>query len=283
MTSDRITPESLRARKGGSPPITLLPVYDATFARLLDRAGIDILLVGDTLGQLVQGRENPLAVSVEDVIYHLQCVGRAARRGLLVGDMPFMSFQISPEEALRNAGKLVKEGGARAVKLEGGERIAETVNALTRAGIPVIGHIGVQPQSMLITGEMRLSAGKALEDIRQLLRDARAIAEAGAFAVVVEAVPREVGKKVTESIPIPTLGIGAGPDCDGQVLVTHDLLGLFTEFKPKFVKRYAHLAETIEKALGEFLADVREKRFPDEEHSYHLKDSSLLLELERLP
>ncbi|NUN98093.1 MAG: 3-methyl-2-oxobutanoate hydroxymethyltransferase, partial [Candidatus Omnitrophica bacterium] len=176
-----------------------------------------------------------------------------------------------------------KEGGARAVKLEGGERIAETVNALTRAGIPVIGHIGVQPQSMLITGEMRLSAGKALEDIRQLLRDARAIAEAGAFAVVVEAVPREVGKKVTESIPIPTLGIGAGPDCDGQVLVTHDLLGLFTEFKPKFVKRYAHLAETIEKALGEFLADVREKRFPDEEHSYHLKDSSLLLELERLP
>jgi len=176
----------------------------------------------------------------------------------------------------------VKEGGAHAVKLEGGVEIAETVAALTRSGIPVISHIGVQPQSVLLTGQFRGSIGKALKDVKKILEDAKSIAQAGAFAVVVEAVPREVGKKITETIPIPTLGIGAGPDCDGQVLVTHDLLGLFTEFKPKFVKRYANLAESIDRALSDFVSEVGEGAFPDDEHSYHLKDDDLLSKISEL-
>jgi 3-methyl-2-oxobutanoate hydroxymethyltransferase len=206
----------------------------------------------------------------------LKAVNRSVVRGLVVGDMPFLSFQVCKEDAIRNAGRLVKEGGAHAVKLEGGVEIAETVAALTRSGIPVISHIGVQPQSVLLTGQFRGSIGKALKDVKKILEDAKSIAQAGAFAVVVEAVPREVGKKITETIPIPTLGIGAGPDCDGQVLVTHDLLGLFTEFKPKFVKRYANLAETIDQALTAFVSEVGDGIFPDDEHCYHLKDEDLL-------
>lgn len=282
MPSEKVTPSNIRARKGGHPPLTLLPAYDVIFARLLDRCGIDMVLVGDTLGQLVQGHQTPLKVSVDDVIYHLRAVVRGAERALVVGDMPFLSFQISIEDALRNAGRLIKEGGAEAVKIEGGRERSETVEAMTRAGIPVIGHIGVQPQSVLLTGQLRMSAAQALADIKSLLDDARSIADAGAFAVVVEAVPREVGKKITESIAIPTLGIGAGPDCDGQVLVTHDMLGLFTEFKPKFVKRYAFLAGVIEKALQEFITEIGSGQFPDDEHSYHLKDSAILQEMDRL-
>jgi 3-methyl-2-oxobutanoate hydroxymethyltransferase len=282
MEKERVTPDQIRARKGQPPPLTLLPAYDATFARFLDRAGIDLILVGDTLGQVIQGHDNPLPVTVEDVVYHLKAVSRVTHQALVVGDMPFLSYQISTEEALRNAGRMIKAGGARAVKLEGGESIAATVAAMTRAGIAVIGHIGVQPQSVLLTGHFRVSAAKALEDVQKLLADAHAIAEAGAFALVLEAVPREVARKVTASIPIPTLGIGAGPDCDGQVLVTHDLLGLFTEFKPRFVKRYANLAEVIDKALAEFLVDIGEGKFPDDEHSYHLKDPTLREAIEKL-
>jgi 3-methyl-2-oxobutanoate hydroxymethyltransferase len=239
-------------------------------------------LVGDTLGQMVQGHDTTLPVTVDDVIYHLKAVNRSVVRGLVVGDMPFLSFQVCKEDAIRNAGRLVKEGGAHAVKLEGGVEIAETVAALTRSGIPVISHIGVQPQSVLLTGQFRGSIGKALKDVKKILEDAKSIAQAGAFAVVVEAVPREVGKKITETIPIPTLGIGAGPDCDGQVLVTHDLLGLFTEFKPKFVKRYANLAESIDRALSDFVSEVGEGAFPDDEHSYHLKDDDLLSKISEL-
>jgi 3-methyl-2-oxobutanoate hydroxymethyltransferase len=282
MSTERITPDSIRARKGQKPPITLLPAYDATFARFLDRAGIDMILIGDTLGQLVQGHENPLPVTVDDVVYHLKAVNRVTTHAMVVGDMPFLSYQISAEDALRNAGRLIKEGGARAVKLEGGEAVADTIAAMTRAGIPVISHIGVQPQSVLLTGHMRVSAAKAVEDVCRLIADARAVADAGAFAVVVEAVPREVARKVTQMISIPTLGIGAGPDCDGQVLVTHDLLGLFTEFQPRFVKRYANLSETIEKALAQFLFEIGEGQFPDDEHSYHLKDPAVREAIENL-
>jgi 3-methyl-2-oxobutanoate hydroxymethyltransferase len=279
---EKVTPDWVRSRKGQKPPLTLLPAYDATFARFLDRAGIDLILVGDTLGQMVQGHDTTLPVTVDDVIYHLKAVNRSVVRGLVVGDMPFLSFQVCKEDAIRNAGRLVKEGGAHAVKLEGGVEIAETVAALTRSGIPVISHIGVQPQSVLLTGQFRGSIGKALKDVKKILEDAKSIAQAGAFAVVVEAVPREVGKKITETIPIPTLGIGAGPDCDGQVLVTHDLLGLFTEFKPKFVKRYANLAESIDRALSDFVSEVGEGAFPDDEHSYHLKDDDLLSKISEL-
>lgn len=279
---EKVTPDWVRSRKGQKPPLTLLPAYDATFARFLDRAGIELILVGDTLGQMVQGHDTTLPVTVDDVIYHLKAVNRSVVRGLVVGDMPFLSFQVCKEDAIRNAGRLVKEGGAHAVKLEGGVEIAETVAALTRSGIPVISHIGVQPQSVLLTGQFRGSIGKALKDVKKILEDAKSIAQAGAFAVVVEAVPREVGKKITETIPIPTLGIGAGPDCDGQVLVTHDLLGLFTEFKPKFVKRYANLAESIDRALSDFVSEVGEGAFPDDEHSYHLKDDDLLSKISEL-
>jgi 3-methyl-2-oxobutanoate hydroxymethyltransferase len=282
MTAEKVTPDWVRSRKGQKPPLTLLPAYDATFARFLDRAGIELILVGDTLGQMVQGHDTTLPVTVDDVIYHLKAVNRSVVRGLVVGDMPFLSFQVCKEDAIRNAGRLVKEGGAHAVKLEGGVEIAETVAALTRSGIPVISHIGVQPQSVLLTGQFRGSIGKALKDVKKILEDAKSIAQAGAFAVVVEAVPREVGKKITETIPIPTLGIGAGPDCDGQVLVTHDLLGLFTEFKPKFVKRYANLAESIDRALSDFVSEVGEGAFPDDEHSYHLKDDDLLSKISEL-
>ncbi|MCA9425671.1 MAG: 3-methyl-2-oxobutanoate hydroxymethyltransferase, partial [Candidatus Omnitrophica bacterium] len=213
---------------------------------------------------------------------HLRCVRRVVKRGMLIGDMPFLSFQISKEEAVRNAGRLIKEGGAEAVKLEGGVDEADKIQAMTRAGIPVISHIGVQPQSVLLSGQFRASRGKALDDVRKLIEDARAVEKAGAFAVVVEAVPISVGKKITESISIPTLGIGAGPHCDGQVLVTHDLLGLFTAFKPKFAKRYAQLAETIDSALKDFVREVNESSFPDDTHSYHLKDDHLLEEIEKL-
>ena len=245
MKIETVTPDWVRSRKGQKPPLTLLPAYDATFARFLDRAGIDLILVGDSLGQMVQGHDTTLPVTVDDVIYHLKAANRAVKRALVVGDMPFLSYQVSKEDAIRNAGRLVKEGGAHAIKLEGGVEVAEAISAVTRAGIPVISHVGVQPQSVLLTGQFRGSRGKALEDVKKILDDAKSVEEAGAFAVVVEAVPREVGKKITETIGIPTLGIGAGPDCDGQVLVTHDLLGLFTEFKPKFVKRYADLATCV--------------------------------------
>jgi len=282
MPKEKVTPDGIRARKGQKPPLTLLPAYDATFARFLDRAGIDIILVGDSLGQMVQGHDTTLPVTVDDIVYHLKAVSRAVDHGLVVGDMPFLSYQITTEEALRNAGRLIKEGGAHAIKLEGGLEIAETVAAMTRAGIPVISHVGVQSQSVLLSGRFRASRGRALEDVKKILEDARSIAEAGAFAVVVEAVPREVGRKITETIPIPTLGIGAGSDCDGQVLVTHDLLGLFTEFKPKFVKRYANLAEIIDKALTDFVHEVGTGAFPDDSHSYHLKDEALLRAIDEL-
>ena len=282
VMTDRVTPDWVRSRKGQSPPLTLLPAYDATFARFLDRAGVDIILAGDTLGQFVQGHDSTLLVTVDDIVYHLRALRRGVEHALVVGDMPFMSFQVSPEEAIRNAGRLVKEGGAEAIKLEGGEHVAEAVAAIVRAGIPVISHIGVQPQSVLLTGQFRSCAARALEDVRKVLHDARCLEEAGAFAIVVEAVPREVAKKVTESISIPTLGIGSGPDCDGQVIVTHDILGLFTEFQPKFVKRYAKLADVIDGALAEFLSEVGEGKFPDDEHCYHLKDSELSKEIEAL-
>jgi len=282
MTDEKVTPDWVRAQKGGEHMLTLLPAYDFTFAGFLDQAGIDLVLVGDSLSQFVQGHQNTLPVTVDDIVYHLRCARRAVVRGMLIADMPFLSFQVSKEDAVRNAGRMIKEGGAEGIKLEGGVDEADKIQALTRAGIPVISHIGVQPQSVLLTGQFRASRGKALDDVRKLLEDARAVEKAGAFAVVVEAVPKFVGKKITESIGIPTLGIGAGPYCDGQVLVTHDLLGLFTSFKPKFVKRYAQLAGTIDSALKEFVREVQDQTFPDDSHTYQIKDEDLLKQIEAL-
>jgi 3-methyl-2-oxobutanoate hydroxymethyltransferase len=255
-------PDFLSARSRGAK-LTVLTAYDYTLARLLDEAGVDALLVGDSLGMVVQGHTNSLGVTVEDVIYHTRCVVRAARRALVIADLPFMSYQVSPEQAVMNAGRLVKEGGAQAVKLEGGERSAAAVAAVTRADIPVVGHIGLTPQSVHRFGGFRVQ-----RDAERLLNDARAVEQAGAFALVVECVPAELAERITAELSIPTIGIGAGPACDGQVLVIQDLLGMFDDLQPRFVKRYAELGVAVREAAGRYCAEVREGAFPGPEHSF---------------
>jgi len=241
----------------------MLTAYDATMARLLDAAGVDGLLVGDSLGMVVQGNEHSLGVTLDEVIYHTRLVRRGARRSLLIADMPFMSFQISPQQALENAGRLVKEGGAQGVKLEGGVRSAAAIAAITGADIPVMGHVGLTPQSVHRFGGFRVQRDEA-----KLIEDAVATERAGAFALVVECVPAEVAQRVTAAVQIPTIGIGAGAGCDGQILVTHDLLGLFDDFRPRFVKQYADLGRDIVRAAAEYCREVREGTFPAAEHSF---------------
>lgn len=251
------------AAKGQGRRLTMLTAYDYTFARLLDAGGVDGILVGDSLGMVVQGREDCLSVTLEEMIYHTRLVARAVQRSLLVADMPFMSYQVSPEQALINAGRLVKEGGAHAVKLEGGRRCAEAIAAITAADIPVMGHIGLTPQSV-----RRLGGFKVQRDADRLLDDARAVERAGAFAVVVECVPVELARKITAGLQIPTIGIGAGADCDGQILVVHDMLGLFQELRPKFVKNYADLGSEILRAVQSYCDEVRGGQFPAAEHGF---------------
>jgi len=241
--------------------------YDFPTARLADEAGIDILLVGDSLGTVVLGYESTLPVTVDDIVHHTKAVVRAKPRALVVADMPFMSYQASLEDAIRNAGRLIQEGGADAVKLEGGERVAEIVKKLVESGIPVMGHLGLTPQSVLTFGGYRVQArGEA--DQERLAREARALETAGCFSLVLEGIPAKLGAEVSRSLTIPTIGIGAGPGCDGQVLVSHDLLGFYHGHQAKFVRRYAELNETVRDAYQRFVADVRARRFPDERESY---------------
>jgi 3-methyl-2-oxobutanoate hydroxymethyltransferase len=255
-------PDFLSARARGVR-LTLLTAYDYTMARLLDASGVDALLVGDSLGMVVQGHGDCLAVTLDEMIYHTRLVARGTRRALLIADLPFMTYQVSPQQALESAGRLIKEGGAHAVKLEGGVRSAAAVAALASADIPVMGHIGLTPQSVRRLGGFRVQRDEA-----RLLEDAQAIAHAGAFAVVLECVPAEVAEKVTKAIPVPTIGIGAGAGCDGQVLVTHDILGLFEELRPRFVKQYAELGRDIVRAAEEYCREVRQGTFPAAEHSF---------------
>jgi 3-methyl-2-oxobutanoate hydroxymethyltransferase len=255
-------PDFLSARARGVK-LTMLTAYDATLARLLDTAGVDGLLVGDSLGMVVQGQPDSLAVTLEEMIYHTRLVMRGCRRALVVADLPFMSYQISPQQALESAGRLIKEGGAHAVKLEGGIRSAAAVEAITRADIPLMGHIGLTPQSV-----RRLGGFKVQRDASRLLDDARAIEAAGAFALVIECVPADLAARITEAVQIPTIGIGAGPHCDGQILVTHDLLGLFDNLRPRFVRRYAELGQAIQQAIEDYCQEVREGVFPGPEHSF---------------
>ena len=254
-------PDFLAARAKGRR-LAVLTAYDYTMARLLDAAGIDAVLVGDSLGMVVQGQPNCLTVTLDEVIYHTRLVARGVRRSLLIADMPFMSYA-SPQQALENAGRLLKEGGAQAVKLEGGVRSVAAIKAITTADIPLMGHIGLTPQSVHRFGGFRVQRDEA-----RLLEDALAVQEAGAFSIVLECIPAEITKKITEKLHIPTIGIGAGPDCDGQVLVTHDLLGLFEDLQPRFVKRYAELGQTIRQAVAEYCDEVRTRRFPGNEHSF---------------
>jgi 3-methyl-2-oxobutanoate hydroxymethyltransferase len=255
-------PDFLAAKTRGVR-LTMLTAYDYTMARLLDAAGVDGLLVGDSLGMVVQGHEHSLGVTLDQVIYHTRCVARGVVRSLLVADLPFMSFQISPQQALENAGRLVKEGGARAIKIEGGVRSAASIAAIANADIPVMGHVGLTPQSV-----HRLGGFRVQRDENKLMEDALATEKAGAFAVVVECVPMDVAQKITAAIKIPTIGIGAGAGCDGQILVAQDMLGLFDAFRPRFVKQYADLGSDIVRAVEAYCREVREGTFPAAEHSF---------------
>lgn len=265
--ASRVTvPRLLRMKQSGER-IAMVTAYDATFARMIDEGGADILLVGDSLGMVVQGLDTTLPVTVDEMVYHCRAVSRGARRALVVGDMPFLSAQITPEEALRNAGRFLAEGGAHAVKLEGGRSAAPTVRRLVDAGIPVMGHVGLLPQSVHAMGGFRVQ-GKTENAAARILDDAHAIAEAGAFSVVLEGVPSDLAAQVTRELGVPTIGIGAGPECDGQVLVCYDLLGLTPDLKPKFVKRYAELYAEGRDAVARYCSEVRAGSFPSEEHGF---------------
>jgi 3-methyl-2-oxobutanoate hydroxymethyltransferase len=255
-------PDFLSARERRTR-LTVLTGYDYTFARLLDEAGVDAVLVGDSLGMVVQGHANALPVTLDEMIYHTRCVARGTHRAMIITDLPFMTFQLGPIQALESAGRLVKEGGAHAVKLEGGERTAEAIAAIVRADIPVMGHVGLTPQSV-----HRFGGFKVQRQEERLVADAKAVEQAGAFAIVVECVPSEVAKRITESVSIPTIGIGAGPHCEGQVLVLQDMLGLYGDLRPRFVKRYAEVGSQVREAVEAYCREVREGRFPDAGHSF---------------
>jgi 3-methyl-2-oxobutanoate hydroxymethyltransferase len=258
-----VTVPDFLAAKARGQRLTMLTAYDYTMARLLDAAGVDSLLVGDSLGMVIQGQPDALPVTLDEVLYHTRLVARAVRRALLVADLPFMSYQVSPQQALESAGRLIKEGGAHAVKLEGGVRSARAIEAITAADIPLIGHVGLTPQSV-----RRLGGFKVQRDAERLLEDARVVEAAGAFAVVVECVPADLAAQITAALKVPTIGIGAGPLCDGQVLVSHDLLGLYDELRPRFVKQYSDLGLEIRRAVEAYCREVREGVFPAEEHSF---------------
>ena len=277
MTKKRTIKDITRMKEAGEK-ITMLTAYDASFARLLDSAGVDVLLVGDSLGMVLLGYESTVPVTMDEMIHHAAAVKRGTQNALLVGDMPFMSYQVSTEEAVRNGGRFLKEAGCDAVKLEGGIEVCETVQALVRAGIPVMGHIGLTPQTAGQLGGYRVQ-GKDAESARGLLGDARALEKAGAFGVVLECIPDSLAGLITESLTIPTIGIGAGVNCDGQVLVTHDLLGMFEKFVPSFVKKYVNLAPDMKEAVISFMEEVRAGQYPDDEHSFSMKvDAQTLME-----
>jgi 3-methyl-2-oxobutanoate hydroxymethyltransferase len=263
----RITAPRIVEMKRRAEMIVVVTAYDFPTARLADQAGVEILLVGDSVGTVVLGYESTLPVTVEDILHHTRAVTRARPAALVVADMPFMSYQVSDEQAMLNAGRLVKEGGADAVKLEGGERVVPAVRRMIEAGIPVMGHLGLTPQSVLSFGGYKVQArGEA--DQERLLREAHLLEQAGCFSLVLEGIPARLGAQVTRELGIPTIGIGAGPGCDGQVLVSHDLLGLFLGHQPKFVRRYAELGDATREAFVRFVADVKARRFPTDAESY---------------
>ena len=262
-----VTVPRLRKMKRDGERITMVTAYDATFARLFDDAGMDVLLVGDSLGMVVQGQDSTLPVTVDEVIYHCRAVARGTRRAHLVGDMPFLSWQVSTEQALTNAGRFLSEGGAQSVKLEGGVDAAPTIERIVHAGIPVMAHVGLTPQSVHAMGGFRVQ-GKTEGAAARVLADAKAVAEAGAYSLVLEGIPTDLAKRITDEVDIPTIGIGAGPHCDGQVLVCYDLLGLTRDMKPKFVKRYAEFFEEGVAAARRYGDEVRAGVFPSEEYSF---------------
>jgi 3-methyl-2-oxobutanoate hydroxymethyltransferase len=276
MTQDKITVPALRARKATrlrGERIAMVTAYDATFARMMDQAGVDAILVGDSLGMVIQGHSSTLPVTLDEIIYHSRAVMRGTRRAHVIGDMPFLSYQTSIDAALTAAGRLLKEGGVESVKLEGGREVAETIYRMVRVGIPVVAHVGLMPQRVHAMGGFKVQ-GRNGEDAESIVDDAIAVSQAGAFMVVIEGVPAELGARITRSIEVPTIGIGAGVDCDGQVLVSYDLLGLNDTLKPKFVKRYDNLFARGVEATKAFIREVRSAAFPAAEHSFTLQSSA---------
>jgi len=259
-----ITVPKFMAAKRAGRKLSMLTAYDFLWAGLFDQAGVDAILVGDSLGMVVQGKSTTLPVTLEQMIYHGEMVARAARRALVIVDLPFMSYQVSPAQAVENAGRVLKETGAAAVKLEGGQSQADTIRALARAELPVMAHVGMRPQSIRKLG----SLGKIQRDEAELVADAHAAEDAGAFGIVLELIPRQIAARITRELTIPTIGIGAGPDCDGQVLVSCDLLGLTGDFSPKFLKKYANLDAIVTAAVQHYVSDVSSSRFPDDAHSH---------------
>jgi 3-methyl-2-oxobutanoate hydroxymethyltransferase len=274
----KVTIQDIVVMKKTGDRISMLTAYDASFAALLDRAGIDIILVGDSLGNVLLGYDSTIPVTMEEMLHHCRAVSRGVKRTLLVGDMPFMSYQVSESEAITNAGRFLKEAGCDAVKLEGGTEMCNTVKGIVRAGIPVMGHIGLTPQTASQLGGYKVQ-GKDAESARKLLQSARDLEAAGAFSVVLECIPAQLSEVITTAISIPTIGIGAGKHCDGQVLVTHDMIGMFEKFIPSFVKRYASLAPQIKEAVATYHDEVKKGTFPGEEHSFNMQlDISSLLQ-----
>ena len=268
----KVTTLTFRRKKERREPITMLTAYDYPTALAMDQAGVDSILVGDSLAMVVLGYENTLPVTMEEMLHHCRAVSRGAKTALLVGDMPFMSYQISVEEATRNAGRFLQQGNMDAVKLEGGRERAEAIRSITSAGIPVMGHLGLTPQSVHQLGGFR-AQGKTANAAKRLLDDAMILEEAGCFSIVLESVPARLAELISERISIPTIGIGAGLGCDGQVLVTHDLLGLFDRFTPKFVKKYANFHAEMQRAFADYIEDVETKRFPAQEHTVEMNDA----------
>ncbi|ORJ61601.1 3-methyl-2-oxobutanoate hydroxymethyltransferase [Geothermobacter hydrogeniphilus] len=267
MSRKQTTILDLQRMKREGEKITVLTAYDYPFARLMDAEGVDVILVGDSVGSVVAGYDTTLPVTMDEMVYHTRAVARGSEKALVVADMPFLSYQVDLAEARRNAGRLIKEGGAQAVKLEGGTNMAETIHALVDIDIPVVGHIGLTPQSIHRMGGYRVQ-GKQAEQAEKLLADARAVEQAGACAMVLEAIPASLAKEITAAVEIPTIGIGAGIDCDGQVLVIHDILGLCEKYSPKFVKRYADAATLIRGGIRDYIDEVKSGAFPGPEHSF---------------
>ena len=273
----RVTITEIKEMKHKSEKIPMLTAYDYVTAKMVDEVGVPLILVGDSLGMVMLGYESTIPVTMEEMIHHTKAVVRGTKKALIIGDMPFMTYHISVSDALSNAARFIQEGGAQAVKLEGGEVVAEKVRRLVDCGIPVMGHIGLTPQSMHQLGGFKVR-GKVVEEARKLLNDARILEEAGAFAIVLECTPAPLSKLITQKLAIPTIGIGAGPDCDGQVQVISDILGLYTDFVPKHAKQYARLAGEIKNAVADYMSEVKSLSFPTMEQSYTM-DESLIKQL----
>ncbi len=274
MDRKRVTIPQLTEWKKNQRKITALTAYDYTFARLLDESGIDVILVGDSAGMVAMGYENTLPVTMDEMIHYTRGVRRGVQQALLVGDMPFMSYHTSAEDTIRNAGRFIQEGGAEAVKMEGGSRVLDKISAVVQAGISVMGHVGLTPQSVHQFGGYRVQ-GKNYLDARQIKKDGLDLQKAGVFSLVLEGIPMDLAAEITAELEIPTIGIGAGPHCDGQILVTQDMLGMNLDFAPKFIKKYGELGTAIRSAVQDYVDEVQSGGFPDEAHSYHLKKEKL--------